>query len=100
MNGQRSEIRVRMALGARPRDIIGLVLRQVSAMTAGGLGVGLLLSFLLVQLLSGILYGVSAHDPMIFLAVPVFLAVVALAACAAPARRAARIDPWLALRTD
>ena len=100
MNGQRSEIRVRMALGARPRDIIGLVLRQASAMTAGGLGVGLLMSFLVVQLLSGILYGVSTYDPVSFLAVPVVLAAVTLAACAAPAYRAARIDPLLALRTD
>ncbi len=92
------EIGVRTALGARPRDIVRLVVGQALAMTAGGLVVGLAAAFALVRYLSTFLFGVSAHDPASFLAVPIVLAIVAIVAAAAPARRAARVDPQRVLR--
>jgi predicted permease len=92
------EIGIRTALGARPVDIAGLVARQGLAITGAGLAVGLGAAFLLVSFLGKLLYGVTAHDVLSFVMVPAALALVAAAACYAPARRAARIDPLLALR--
>ena len=93
------EIGVRTALGATPWDVVGLVLRQALASVGVGLSVGLAASFFLVESLAGLLYGVSARDGVTFVAVPVMLLIVALAACAVPARRAARIDPLAALQS-
>ena len=92
------EIGVRTALGARPRDIVRLVVRQALLITAGGLVVGLAAASALVRYLSTFLFGVSTHDPASFVAVPIVLAVVAIAASVAPARRAARVDPQRVLR--
>ena len=92
------EIGVRTALGARPSDIVLLVLRHGLAITAVGLVVGLAAAFWLVQLIGSFLFGVSARDAVTFVAVPVALLAVALLACAVPARRAARIDPQQVLR--
>jgi putative ABC transport system permease protein len=98
---QRSrEIGVRTALGAQASDILSLVLRSGMVITAGGLAAGLVASALLAGFLSKILYGVSPFDAVTFTAVPVSLVCVALLACAAPARRATRIDPIRALRPE
>jgi ABC-type antimicrobial peptide transport system permease subunit len=87
------EIGVRTALGARPGDIMRLVLRQALAVTAAGGAVGLVGAFLLVTLVGTLLYGVKAHDALTFAVVPVVIVVTAALAAIAPARRAARIDP-------
>jgi putative ABC transport system permease protein len=92
------EIGVRMALGARPRDIVRLVLRQGLVMTLGGVAAGLASSFVLVGSLSAFLYGVTAYDVASFVAVPTVLTVVAGVACIMPAHRAARVDPLRVLR--
>jgi predicted permease len=94
------EIGVRMALGARRSQVLGMVVRQASMLTFAGLGGGLLAAFALTRWLSGLLYGVSATDPLAFLAAPLALALVALYASYLPARRAAGLDPLVALRRD
>jgi putative ABC transport system permease protein len=97
---QRSrEIGIRTALGARPADIVSLVLRQVAAIAVCGLGVGLGLAFALSRSLTTVLHGVHPHDRVSFLVVPAILAVVTTIACVGPARRAARIDPLRVLRS-
>jgi ABC-type antimicrobial peptide transport system permease subunit len=96
---QRSrEIGVRTALGARPGDVVVLVLRTGMTITAAGLAVGLAGALAAGQSLSRILYGVSPFDPVTFVTVPVVLILAAALACVAPARRAASIDPIRALR--
>jgi putative ABC transport system permease protein len=96
---QRSrEIAVRTSLGATPRDIMGLVLRQALVVTAGGLAAGLLLSVALVRYLSAFLFGVTRFDAISFVAVPAALTLVAALASVVPARSAARVDPLRALR--
>jgi putative ABC transport system permease protein len=97
---RRQEFGIRMALGARAGDVIGLVLRQGAALTAAGIAAGLAIAAMGTRVLSGMLYGVSATDPLTFALVPVVLALVALAAIALPARRAARVDPSIAMRSD
>jgi predicted permease len=93
------EIGVRMALGAPPRSVLGLVLRQAVAQLLAGLALGLLLAWPLAQLLSGILV-IEPHDPPTFAAVPLLLAGVSFLACWLPARRASRTDPLAAIRYD
>ena len=87
------EIGVRAALGATPRDIMSLVMKQGAAMTVAGLAIGFGLAAATVRSLSGFLFGVEPFDPMTFFTVGAALLVVAIVACAIPARRAARIDP-------
>jgi putative ABC transport system permease protein len=94
------EIGLRMALGARPRDVFGLVLGRGIALALGGLAVGLGAAWALTRLLSSTLYQVDAADPTIFLAVALALGAIALLACYLPARRAARVDPMVALRIE
>jgi putative ABC transport system permease protein len=94
------EIGVRMALGARTGDVARMVLTQGLRVTAIGIGLGMAGAFLLTRGMSSLLYGVTATDPAIFAAVPLFLAAVELAACYLPARRASRVDPIEALRMD
>ena len=94
------EIGLRMALGARPRDVFGLVLGRGFVLALGGLGLGLGAAWALTRLLSSTLYQVNASDPVIFLAVALSLATIALLACYLPARRAARVDPMVALRIE
>jgi putative ABC transport system permease protein len=98
---QRSrEIGVRAALGARPADIIVLVLRQGIGTTSAGLIVGLAAAFLLARYAGTLLFGVSARDPFSFVGVSALLLAVALVACYIPARRAAKVDPLKALRAS
>ncbi len=94
------EIGVRMALGARPRDVLRLVLSQGALMAILGIGVGVLLALGLTRMISSQLYGVTPHDALTFLSAGLTLAIVALAACYIPARRATRIDPVVALRCE
>ena len=95
-----NEIGLRMALGARPRHVLWLVLKQGMTLVGVGLVIGLGCGFVATRLIAGLLYGVSALDPLTFLCTPLLLAFVALLAGYLPARRAARVDPLTALRYD
>ena len=94
------EIGVRIAVGARPRDVLWMMLREGMALTATGLAIGLILSTVAGQVLSGMLYQVSPLDPIVFILAPTALAVSALLAAFFPARRATRVEPLTALRTE
>ena len=94
------EIGIRMALGATRGGVLRLIVRQGMALALAGCGAGLLGALGLTHLLSGLLYGVRPTDPTTFLAVPLVLGLVALAASYLPARRVTRIEPMTALRHD
>ena len=94
------EFGIRMAIGARGRDVLALVLGQGIRLTLCGLGIGLVLSFALTRVLSGQLFGVSPTDAVTFTGVPAVLALAALLACYVPARRATRVHPMVALRYE
>ncbi|HEY2016339.1 MAG TPA: ABC transporter permease [Bryobacteraceae bacterium] len=94
------EIGIRMALGADARDALRLMLREGLVLTAIGAGTGLVLSFAIGRVLASLLYRVSGADPTVMSAAPLLLAAVSLAACYFPARKAARIDPMVALRHE
>jgi len=101
MTSQRTrEIGLRTALGARRGDVLALVGQQALTITCAGLAVGLLAAFFLSQSLSTLLYGISTRDALSFVVVPFMLIVVSIAACAAPAWRATRVDPLAALRAE
>jgi ABC-type lipoprotein release transport system permease subunit len=95
-----NEIGVRMALGARRGDILGLVLWSALSLVGAAVVIGGPLAFVAGRALRAQLYGVSAHDPVLLLAALGMLVAVALLAAAVPARRATRIDPLVALRAD
>jgi len=94
------EIGIRIALGGDQRSVQGLVVRQGMMPAALGIGTGLLLAPALTLLVRRMLVGVSPNDPLTFATVAVVLLAVALAACWLPARRAARVDPMIALRAE
>jgi putative ABC transport system permease protein len=94
------EIGIRMSVGARPRDIHVLVLRQGVRLTGTGVALGLAGAVAVPRLMGSLLYGVSGTDPVTLFAVAVPLAGLTIAAAALPARRAARIDPMAALRAE
>ncbi len=95
-----SEIGLRMALGAQPRQVLGLVLRQGMLLALVGATVGILVALPVARQATGLLYGVSATDPLTYVGITLLLMTVALLACYLPARRATRIDPLVALRVE
>jgi ABC-type antimicrobial peptide transport system permease subunit len=94
------EIGVRMALGAQTRDVLRLVVNQGMKPVLIGLGIGIVSAFALGRLITTQLYQVSAHNPALLAGSTVLLAAIALIACLLPARRATRVDPIQALRTE
>jgi len=89
-----------MALGAKPVDVLRLVIRQGMGLTIIGLIVGVAAGSVVTRVLADMLYGVSTRDPLTFVGAPLLLLVVAFLACYIPARRATRIDPLIALRYE
>ena len=94
------EIGVRVALGAKQKDVLRLVLGEGLFVIGVGLGVGLLLAAALTRVIAGFLFGIGATDPLTFAAVALVLGLIALAASFIPARRATKVDPWVALRYE
>ena len=100
VNQRTQEIGIRMALGAQMRHIMQLILKHGVVLVALGVVVGLGAAVVLTRLMSHMLYGVTATDPVTFAAIGLLLTVVALVACYLPARRAAQVDPVIALRSE
>jgi hypothetical protein len=94
------EIGIRMALGAKPNDVLGMVMRESAGLTLAGLLVGLPIALLAGKLLTTILYDVSGFDPLVFTTAPAILAAASLFASYIPARRATRVNPLSALRAN
>jgi putative ABC transport system permease protein len=97
---RKQEMGIRVALGARPADIMRLVVGQGMRMTLIGVALGVVVSLMLTRLLSSLLFGVHATDPLVFSAAALALAATALVACYIPARRATRVDPIVVLRYE
>jgi putative ABC transport system permease protein len=100
VNERAHEIGVRMALGARPAAVLGLVLRRGMSLALTGVALGLLTAFWLTRLIKNLLFGVSASDPLTFTGIALLLLVVAFLACWLPARRAMKVNPIFALRCN
>jgi ABC-type antimicrobial peptide transport system permease subunit len=100
VNQRTSEFGIRMALGADRANILELILRQGLALVAGGLALGLAGYFALSSFIGSLLYRIAPTDPVTLTAAPLLLALVAVAACVLPARRATKVDPMVALRSE
>lgn len=100
VNQRVPEIGLRVALGASPGDVMSLVLRDGALLVVLGLLSGAALSYAGAQFISGLLFGVSARDPLVFVGVSLLVAVAAFGACLIPGRRALRVDPLVALRAE
>lgn len=94
------EIGVRMALGARRPDVLALVVRRGMTLVGIGIAAGIVLSLALARLIAGLLFGITATDPLTFIGVATLLGLVAFIANYLPARRAASVDPMVALRYE
>jgi putative ABC transport system permease protein len=94
------ELGVRMALGAQRGDVLALVLRETTPLVLAGIGIGLAIGFGVTRLMRSILFEVGPTDPATFVGVPIVLALVGLIAALLPARRAAKVDPLIALRSE
>jgi ABC-type antimicrobial peptide transport system permease subunit len=94
------EMGIRMALGAAPAGIRGMVLREGMALAAAGIAIGIVASLGLTRYLASLLYAVKPADPAVFAAVTAVLALAAAAGCYFPARRATRVDPAVVLREE
>src|SRR5262249_35496614 len=94
------EIGIRLALGARKANVLSLVITQGMKLVLVGTVVGILAALALTQLMRNLLYQIQPNDPLTFVGVTILLVAVALLACWLPARRAARVEPMVALRTE
>jgi putative ABC transport system permease protein len=97
---QTREIGIRMAMGARTASVLSLIIGQGMRLAVVGLMLGLLIAFATMRVLSSLLFGVSAHDPVTFAGVSLILATAAILGCYIPARRAAKVNPITALRYE
>ncbi|HLW82797.1 MAG TPA: ABC transporter permease [Candidatus Acidoferrales bacterium] len=95
-----NEFGIRMALGARPVDVLSLVLKQGAKLALIGAGAGIVAGIVLMRAMASVLYGVSSADPLSFAGAAALLMLVAMLACYLPARRATRVDPMVALRYE
>jgi ABC-type antimicrobial peptide transport system permease subunit len=93
---RRREIGIRIAVGASPRDVIAMVLRESSRLTLAGIAISVACGLALTKFLASLLFGVTPHDPVAFVAVGVLLGVIALFAASIPARKATQVDPVVA----
>jgi putative ABC transport system permease protein len=97
---RKREIGIRLALGAQGGDVLQMILKQGAKMAMVGVAIGIGAAFALTRLMTNLLFGVTAHDPMTFAVVAALLILVALLACYIPARRAMLVDPIVALRYE
>jgi putative ABC transport system permease protein len=98
---QRSrEMGIRLALGAQPRNLVNMIVREGGWITAGGVAIGVVSTLIASRFVAKMLYGVTPTDPGTYIGVSVLLTAIAFVAMVVPARRAARVDPAVTLRSD